>query len=355
MVDRDPTEGRAAVGRPGAPTKRLTISDIARLAGCSTATVSKAVNHQPGISEEARARVLRIAELAGWRPSARAVALAGRSRTVGLVLDRSPDLLATDPYHAELVSGIESVLARHGYWLLLRIGTHESAAQEAATYRELAQSGRVDGVLVAETSVDDYRFALLRELGLPAVVVSRPWSPVDLPWEGPEHPGAGMDEAVRHLVARGRERIAYVCGPPNRSYVVYRTRTLLEAVAGCGASMVGVRQTDASAEQGHAATVALLEQPQRPGAILYDNDQMALAGCRAIVAAGLRVPDDVAVVGHDDLSVSRWFTPALTTVSQDVFGLGARCATRLLQLLGEPLPDPEPFADPVLVVRESAG
>ncbi|GAA3577143.1 LacI family DNA-binding transcriptional regulator [Microlunatus spumicola] len=343
-------DGQRPVGR-----KRVTISDIALLAGCSKATVSKAVNHQPGISAEARARILRIAELSGWRPSARAVALAGKSRTVGLVLDRSPDLLAADPYHAELVSGIESVLARHGYWLLLRIGTHAGAEQEAATYRELAQSGRVDGVLLAETSVDDHRFSLVRELGLPAVVVSRPWSPVDLPWEGPQHPGAGMDEAVRHLVERGRDRIAYVCGPPSRSYVVYRTRTLLQAVADAGASMVGIRQTDASAEQGHAATRALLEQPRPPAAILYDNDQMAFAGCRAIQAAGLRVPEDVAVVGHDDLSVSRWFSPPLTTVAQDVFGLGVRCATRLLRLLGETVEEPAPFADPVLVVRDSAG
>ncbi|SDU96738.1 DNA-binding transcriptional regulator, LacI/PurR family [Microlunatus sagamiharensis] len=335
--------------------RRVTISDIALLAGCSKATVSKAVNNQPGISEEARQRVLKIAELAGWRPSARAVALAGRTRTVGFILDRRPDLLAADPYHAELVSGIESVLARHGYWLLLRIGTHASPEEEAATYRELAHSHRVDGVLVAETSVDDYRFGLVKELGLPAVVVSRPWSPVDLPWEGPEHPGGGMDEAVRHLVARGRDRIAYVCGPPSRSYVVYRTRTLVQAVADCGTALVGIRQTDASAEEGFAATAALLAQPQPPTAILYDNDQMALAGCRAINAAGLRIPDDVAVVGHDDLSVSRWFTPALTTVSQDVFGLGVRCATRLLGILGEQVEEPPAFADPVLVVRESAG
>ncbi|SEQ96203.1 LacI family DNA-binding transcriptional regulator [Microlunatus flavus] len=335
--------------------RRVTISDIALLAGCSKATVSKAVNNQPGISEEARQRVLRIAELAGWRPSARAVALAGRTRTVGFILNRRPDLLAADPYHAELVSGIESVLARHGYWLLLRIATHPSAAEEAATYRELAHSHRVDGVLVAETSVDDFRFGLVDELGLPAVVVSRPWSPVDLPWEGPEHPGGGMDEAVRHLVERGRDRIAYVCGPPSRSYVVYRTRTLVQAVADAGTALVGIRQTDASAEEGFAATAALLAQPQRPTAILYDNDQMALAGCRAVNAAGLRIPDDVAVVGHDDLSASRWSTPALTTVSQDVFGLGVRCASRLLGILGEQVEEPPPFADPVLVVRESAG
>lgn len=317
--------------------------------------MSKVVNHQPGISEEVRERVLRIAELAGWRPSARAVALAGRTRTVGFILNRRPDLLAADPYHAELVSGIESVLARHGYWLLLRIGAHASAEDEAATYRELAHSHRVDGVLLAETSVDDYRFDLVKQLGLPTVVVSRPWTPVDLPWEGPEHPGGGMDEAVRHLVARGKDRIAYVCGPPSRSYAVYRTQTLVQAVADAGATLVRTWRTDASAEEGFAATAALLDQPVRPTAILYDNDQMALAGCRAIGAAGLRVPEDVAVIGHDDLPMSRWSTPALATVSQDVRGLGVRCAARLLGMLGEQVDEPPPFADPVLVVRESAG
>ena len=336
--------------------RRVNISDVAALAGVSKGSVSKAMNGQPGISEGTRQRILRIAEQAGWTPSARAVALSSAgTRTVALLLNRSPDILAADPFWAELVSGIESVLSQHDYWLLLRIDSYSDPLDEARAYRDLMRSERVDGLLLAETRVDDYRFSLVRELGMPAVIVSQPWSPVDIPWVGPQDPGGGMDEAVRHLIDGGRRRIAYVTGPPTRSYVMFRTQTLNRAISEHGVVLVGVRSTDASSEQGFAATEALLAQPQRPDAIIYDSDQMALAGYRAIQLHGLRVPEDVAVIGHDDLYVSKWFTPSLTTVSQDVAGLGARCAARLLELLGEPVDALSPFEDPRLVVRESAG
>ncbi|RLP74562.1 LacI family transcriptional regulator [Mycetocola tolaasinivorans] len=334
--------------------RRVNISDVAELAGYSKGSVSKAMNNQPGISDKARAHILRVAEAAGWRPSARAVALSSQgTRTIAFLLNRSPDLLASDPFFAELLSGIESVLAKHGYWLLLRIGHYDTPEDEAQAYRELVQSERIDGVLVAETRVDDFRLALVRELGIPAVIISKPWAEVDVPWEGPTSPGGGMDEAVGHVVEGGHTRVAYVSGPADRSYVMFRTQTLLEAIADQGASLVGIKPTNASAEQGFAATEELLNQRQRPTAILYDNDQMALAGCRAIRSRGLRIPEDVAVVGHDDLYVSKWFTPALTTVSQDIEGLGARCANRLLGILGEDVEEYGPFGDPKLIVRES--
>ena len=333
----------------------MNISDIAALSGYSKGTVSKAINNRPGISEENRKHILQIAESAGWRPSARAVALASNSRTIALIMNRAPDLLSADPYFAELLSGIQSVLSKHNYWLLLHIGMYKDQAEEARAYRELAQSDRVEGVLIAETQVDDHRFGLVKELGLPAVIVSKPWTAVDLPWEGPDAPGGGMDEAVRYLAERGRRKVAYVSGPPNRSYVMFRTKTLLSAIADQGAALVAMRQTNASAEQGFDATNELLDQINVPDAIVYDNDQMALAGCRAIQARGLKIPHDVAVIGHDDLYVSKWFTPALTTVSQDVEGLGVRCAARLLQILGNDVEAPPPFGDPTLQIRESAG
>jgi DNA-binding LacI/PurR family transcriptional regulator len=337
-------------------SQRKNISDIAALSGFSKGSVSKAINNRPGISEETRRHILGVAAAAGWRPAAGAVAMASqRSRTIGVILNRAPDLLASDPYFAELLSGVELVLAKHGYWLLIQIVEYRDQDEEMRAYRDLAESNRVDGVLISETRVEDFRLPLVKALGLPAVIVSKPWSEVDLPWEGPSSPGGGMDEAIRYLVDRGRDRIAYVSGPPNRSYVMFRTHTLVEAIGEQGASLVGIRPTDTSAEEGFAATDALMRQINRPNAIVYDNDQMALAGCRAIESHGLKIPDDVAIIGHDDLSVAKWFSPALTTVSQDIEGLGMRCATRLLTILGEIVDELEPFGDPRLVVRESAG
>lgn len=336
--------------------RRVTISQVAQLAGVSKATVSKAFNNRGGVSEETRRRVLGVAASLGWRPSARAVALtSGGAGAVGFVINRQPDLLSSDPYFAELLSGIERTLAEHGYWLLLQIAEHTTPAQERDAYAVLAQTQRIDGVFLAETRIIDQRFDVVHELDLPAVIVSRPWARTDIPWEGAASPGGGVAGAVAHLAALGHRRLAYVAGPPDRSHVQYRTQAFLAAVAANGLSVLGIVRTDFSAEQGYRAADELLGQPVAPTAILFDSDPMAIAGCRAAMARGLRVPEDLSVIGHDDIRLSRWTTPALTTIQQDVQGLGERCAKRLLGLLGVAIPPPEPLPDPGLVVRESTG
>ncbi|OZM75910.1 LacI family DNA-binding transcriptional regulator [Pseudonocardia sp. MH-G8] len=336
--------------------RRTTIAQVAQLAGVSKATVSKAFNNRGGVSAETRRRVLMAAESLGWRPSARAVALtSGGSGAVGFVINRAPDLLSSDPYFGELLSGIERTLAEHSYWLLLQIAEHTTPAQERDAYATLAQTQRIDGVFLVESRIMDQRFEVVDELNLPAVIVSRPWARTDIPWEGAADPGGGVADAVAHLAALGHRRVAYVAGPPDRSHVQYRTQAFLGAVAANGLSVLGIARTDFSAEEGHRATVELLGQRETPTAILYDSDPMAIAGCRAAHARGLRVPEDLSVIGHDDIHLSRWTTPALTTIQQDVQGLGERCAARLLGLLGVPVAAPGPLPDPVLVVRESTG
>jgi DNA-binding LacI/PurR family transcriptional regulator len=343
-------------GPPASGRRRATISQVAELAGVSKATVSKAFNNRGGVSGETRDRVLRVAQSLGWRPSARAVALtSGGAGAVGLVLNRPPDLLSSDPYFGELLSGVERTLAEHGFWLLLQIAEHVDAAEERRAYADLAQAQRVDGVFLAESRVIDQRFDVVAELGLPAVIVSRPWERTAIPWVGAADPGGGVADAVAHLAALGHRRLAYVAGPPDRSHVQYRTDAFLAAVATHGSSVLGIARTDFSAESGYRATGELLGQRERPTAILYDSDPMAIAGVRAARAQGLRVPDDLSVIGHDDIRLSRWTTPALTTIHQDVQGLGERCALRLLELLGVTAAPQDPLPDPSLVVRESTG
>ncbi|MBZ2194961.1 LacI family DNA-binding transcriptional regulator [Occultella gossypii] len=346
-MDRD--DGRA---------RRPTISDIAALAGVSKASVSKSVNGQSGVSESTRRRVLEVAERLGWRPSARAVALTrGGSGAVGFLINRSPDLLSSDPYFVDLLSGIERALTEQGYWLLLQIGHHATEESERAAYADLAGSQRVDGVFLTETRLGDPRFDTVRALGLPAVVVSKPWARTDLPWVGSANPGGGIEDAVLHLARLGHRKVAYVTGPQDRSHVLYRTEAFLAAVADHGLSVVGMPRTDFSPDAGARATLELLDQRERPSAIVYDNDVMAVAGSQAASGRGLSTPHDLSVVGHDDISMSRWLTPALTTVRQDVIELGQMCARRLLLELG--VPDPgdgwQSLPDPTLVVRGSTG
>ena len=340
--------------------RRPTISDIAALSGVSKASVSKSVNGQDGVSEATRRRVLEVAARLGWRPSARAVALTrGGSGAVGFLINRAPDLLSGDPYFVDLLSGIERKLAQHGYWLLLQIGHHSTEEKERAAYADLAASQRVDGVFLTETRIGDPRFDTVRELNLPAVVVSRPWAHAALPWVGSANPGGGIEDAVQHLAELGHRKIAYVTGPQDRSHVLYRTEAFLTAAAKHGLSVVGMPRSDFSAEGGARTTLELMDQIERPSAIIYDNDIMAVAGSQAASSRGLSTPDDLSIVGHDDMSMSRWLTPALTTVRQDVIQLGEMCAMRLLLELGAPVQEPphgwQAMPDPALVIRGSTG
>lgn len=342
-------------------TKRPTIVDIARIAGVSTASVSKAMNNRPGLSDATRARVSEVADRLGWRPSARAVALTrgGGVRAIAFHVNRNPDGLAVDPYFFDLLTGIERALVRHGFWMLLGIQEHASSDDEVEAYRTLGESQRVDGVIISDTRPGDPRFALVRELGLAAVIVSRPWSDPGLPWVGSAEPGGGMEEALAHLAALGHRRVAYVSGLEDRSHVMFRTEAFLHAATTSGLSVRGVTRTDFSPTAAGTATLALLDARERPTAIVYDNDLMALAGSQAAAGRGLQTPTDLSVIGHDDAVLGRLLRPALTTIKQDVVLLGERVALALLRELGVDigdLPDGwDRLPDPYLVVRDSTG
>ncbi|MEV0600211.1 LacI family DNA-binding transcriptional regulator [Streptomyces sp. NPDC050315] len=334
--------------------ERVTISDVAAVTGVSKAAVSKAFNNRPGVSEETRQRILTAAARLGWRPNAAAVALAaGGPGAIGLILDRPTDVLSSDPFFPELLSGVERALAPLGYALLLRICTVGTAAEERALYTGLALEQRVEGVLVADPRMTDERIELLQELRLPAVLISRPWRESGLPWVGPEQPGAGIDLAVRHLARLGHRRIAYVRGPDSLAHISYRLRLFRDAVRECGMTAVAVEEADFTAAGGARATRALLRRPERPTAVVYDSDVMAIAGVQVAQECGLSVPDELSVVGHDDLPLSQWITPRLTTVRQDVQGLGERAALRLMQELNVEAPAPTPLPAPVLTERAS--
>ncbi|MFN8077073.1 MAG: LacI family DNA-binding transcriptional regulator [Kineosporiaceae bacterium] len=342
----------------------MTIADVAALAGVSVAAVSKVVNNRTGISEATARRVRDAAAQLRWAPSSAAVALRGaRSRTVGLVAARDPDLLLADPHFTVLVSGIEAELAPRGYGLLLHLVSEsgerpEAAEDEEQVYRRLGQQRRVDGVLLTESRVEDPRPRLLRELGVPAVMIGRPWGDDPVVQVSGRDEFAGVREAAVHLLRLGHRRIAYVHGPQDRVHTRLRLAAFAEALAAAGGGSPTVVGTSGfGGDSGARAATELLSQPpgRRPTALVLANDSMAVAAMSAAARLGLRVPDDVSVVGHDDLPLAQWVHPRLTTVSQDLAGLGRAGARRLLHLLGEPDPDLPQVQGTRLVVRESSG
>ena len=318
--------------------RRPTIEDVARLAGVSKGAVSIALNGHAGVADATRARISEAAHTLSWRPSVHARALlASRSFALGLVISRPPELLAADPFFPAFIAGVESILAVRGLALVLQV-VGEDPETEAASYRRLAHEGRVDGVLLTDLRIDDPRFAWLTELDLPAVVVGRPPSGCPLPWLDTDD-REGVCQAVRHLIALGHRRIAHVGGASSYVHSAARRRAWEDEMRAHGLEPRLFVEGDFTGEGGARATRRLLAQGPRPTAIVYANDLMAISGMSAAIDAGLTLPDQLSVVGFDDIPLAAYVRPALTTVRQDAADWGRAAARSLVALVeGEPLP-----------------
>lgn len=308
--------------------KRPTIADVARRAGVSKGAVSYALNGQPGVSDATRQRILAIAQEIGFNPNSAARALSGASaNAVGLALCRPARLLGVEPFYMELISGVEAELSARSYALTLQVV--QSPETEIAVYRRWWGERRVDGVLVCDLRLDDRRVPVLEELHLPAVVVGGPGRSGGLAhiWSDD---AAALTEAVEYLVALGHRRIARVGGLPGLLHTEIRTEAFRTVCQRLGLERTVTISSDYSGEDGGRATRRLLSSGQRPTAIVYDNDVMAIAGLSVAQEMGLGVPADVSIVAWDDSLLCQLVHPALTALSRDIPAYGAHAAGRLL-------------------------
>ena len=330
---------------------RPTIADVALRAGVSKGAVSFALNGRPGVSPATRRRILGAADELGWRPNLRARALpARRAYAIGLVVARPARLLASDPFFAAFIAGVELELAERDLALVLQVAADRDA--EAAGYRRLAADGRVDGVLLTDVLADEPRVDLLSDLGLPAVTLGRPDR--DSPFPAVvEDDASGIQAAVDHLVGLGHERIGHVAGPDHFIHGRRRRLAWREAVESHGLVPGPMRRTDFSPTSGAKATTSLLRLADPPSAIVYASDLLAIAGVGAAQRLGRTVPGDLSVTGFDDTLMSAHVSPSLTTVHVDAVAWGRVATVTLLRLVTEGSADDVPMPAPRLVVRDS--
>ncbi|WP_322409721.1 LacI family DNA-binding transcriptional regulator [Microbacterium invictum] len=329
-----------------------TIADVARRAGVSKGLVSFALNGRSGVAPDTRERILSAAAELGWSPSLRARSLSvGRAFACGLVIGRSPDVIAADPFFPSFIAGVEDEFSVSGQVLVLAAAT--PGRQEAETYRGLAADKRVDGVILSDLRTGDERIALIGELGLAAVTLGVP--DVDSPFTSISvDDGAGIRLAVDHLADLGHTDIAHAAGPFSMLHGRHREAAFEEAAA---ARRIRSRvvETDFSAADGARATEQLLDAATPPTAIVYSNDNMAIAGLGVAQRRGLDVPRDLSITGFDDTEIGRHLHPAITSVSTDARGWGAAAARALLEAIAGAPPDAIDLPDPRLVVRASTG
>ncbi|MFC9689150.1 LacI family DNA-binding transcriptional regulator [Kribbella sp. NPDC056951] len=311
--------------------KRPTIADIASQAGVSTGAVSYALNGRPGVSTATRDKILAIAEEIGWRPSLAARSLTGaRVNAVGLIIPRPARVLGMEPFFMQFISGVESVLSANRTALLLQVVPDHDAADEAVRFWWAER--RIDGILVTDLWAQDQRPELLAQLGVPGVIIGRPRDGLDLPavWSDD---ATAVESVVDYLVTIGHRRIARVAGLPSLEHTQIRTAAFRAAAERHGLESAPVISTDYTWEEGAQATRRLLTTADRPTAITYDNDLMAVAALSVAHELAISVPGQLSIVAGDDSQLCLVQHPSITALARDIVDYGARAAQAMLDLV----------------------
>ncbi len=341
--------------------KPVTLAHIAAEAGVTSMTVSRVINENGYVNAVTRERVLRVARAMNYRRNGLARGLKRqRTETIGLVLG---DI--ANPFAAELARGVRQILEKRGYTLFICI-SEQSAKEDVQAFDSLADH-RVDGVIVATraSKLGNERLRELIESGTPVSLIGRDF----------RHPQAdlvtadnlqGGYEATRHLIDLGHKRIGFIGVSLTKGVSLRRFQGYLEALNEHGLAVdekliVGGRNGNdqmpgySTEEMGYDGMTQLLKMKKRPSAVFARNDFTAVGALNAVQKAGLRVPEDIAVVGYDDIPLASHTSPPLTTVRQPTREQGSVAAESLLKRIeGErDLPRTEKIFECELVMRES--
>ncbi len=331
-------------------SRATTISDVARAAEVSPATVSRVLNGTREVSSERAERVRRAVAELGYQPFGPARALRRQATDVWAVIVADIE----NPFFTSIVRGIEDGGREHGYRVML-CNSDENVRKEAE-YIDVAIAERMAGVVIAVASTRASDLSPLRDAGIPIVAVDRRpvGRTVDCVLVDNEK---GAFDATKHLVDVGASRVACITGPPRLSTATERVSGYRKALrqAGLPGDPSLVIRTDFREAGGYKAMRELCARADPPDAVLVANNLMTVGALEALRDEGLTVPGDMRVVGFDDAPWAKLLQPSLTVVSQPTYEIGRRSAELLLSARSQPgRPRQEILLSPHLIVRESA-
>lgn len=328
-----------------------TMKDVARLAGVSTSTVSHVINKDRFVSEAIRLRVEDAIRTLNYAPSALARSLKlNQTRTIGMLITAS-----TNPFFSELVRGVERSCFERGYSLVL-CNTDGDEQRMNRNLETLLQK-RVDGLLLLCTETHQPSPAIMKRYpAIPTVMMD--WSPFDGGSDViQDNSLLGGDIATRYLIDKGYTRIACVTGPLDKTPARLRLEGYRTAMQRAGLPVAEGYEVigDFEFAGGLRAMQSLLALPEPPQAVFMGNDAMAVGAYQALYQAGLRIPQDIALVGYDDIELASYMTPPLTTIHQPKDELGELAIDVLIHRMAQPeLQQQRLQLTPVLTVRGSA-
>lgn len=329
-----------------------TLEEVAARAGVSRATASRAINGGSRVSPQAMAAVQKAVTALGYVPNRAARSLVTRrADSVALVVPEPDERVFTDPFFSDWLRGVTTALEPTEIQLVLLLSRPGDGSERTLRY---LRHRHVDGVLVISHHRGDGLTTEIADLGLPCVFGGRPWSEADRISYVDVDNRAGGRLATQVLVERGCRRIATIAGPDDMSAAVDRLQGWRDALAAAGLEDHRVLHGNFTVESGARTTRDLLDAHPDVDGVFVASDLMASGALATLTAQGRRVPDDVAVVGYDDLGVAEGTDPPLTTVRQSAVEMAQRATALLLEQIGHPAPVEHQVLVPTVVRRASA-
>jgi DNA-binding LacI/PurR family transcriptional regulator len=335
--------------------KRSTSLDVAKVAGVSRTTVSFVLNDVPSvsISEATRQRVLDAAKKLNYSPNIAGKKLvSGKSYTIGLVLCQSAQQIFTDAFLPQVMLGVEQAAIQQGFHVLLK----PVDPNDAGEYARLITENHVDGILLSGPRQDDTALLKLHQQRVPILLMGQ-LPNTDIPFVDVDAT-AGADLAVTHLIELGHKWIGMITNAPlDYTSAQQRRDGYVRALQNANLAVDGqyVEEGNYTPGSGFEAMRALLDLVPRPTAVFVASDVVAMGALLAIKQAGLHIPEDIALVGFDDIPLAEYFDPPLTTVRLPAFELGWAGGERLIRIIqGEGLNDLSLLLETKLITRKSS-
>lgn len=329
------------------------IEQIATDLNVSSASVSRALNDRPGVGYELRERILQRARELNYTPSVTARGLAtSQTFTLGFFVREKPNLSTqSDPFYGEILHGVEQISAQSDYHVA--IGTLTDTILAAPPDFRFVRERRVDGMILAGPDVPTDFIIAMRHTGMPIVLVDNKLDHAKIDSVNTDDEYGGY-LAARHLLEAGHHQIGVISGPQDWYSNARRVRGYRLALAESGVPICIAYVDRTTIDSGETAYHRLMEQQPGLTALCAVNDSMAIGAIRAAQAQGRRVPDDLSVVGFDDIDWASLNNPPLTTISVPKRQVGQEAARRLLSLLHEPTMQPVEIVVSVQLIKRQS-
>ncbi|KKK36452.1 LacI family transcriptional regulator [Mesobacillus campisalis] len=333
----------------------VTIKDVAKAANVAPSTVSRVIANSPRISEKTKEKVREVMKQLGYHPNFIARSLASQAtRAIGLVLPSSTDIVSQNPFFPIVLGGLSDGAHSKQYALHMTTGKTEEEIFEGVV--SMVQGGRVDGVILLSSRVEDPLVSYLLEQDFPFVVIGKPFKNVEQITHVDNDNFKAAKDATNYLLSLGHEQIGFIGGNLNLVVTVERLLGYEKALRDAGLPLINeyVIHDEFLREGGREAVQALLALKKLPTAMLVADDLMALGVLNALDELGISVPEDVSIVSFNNVLVAEMARPPLTSVDINIFDLGYEAAKSLIQKIENPKEPTKRIIIPYELVKRSS-